>query len=267
MKRIIVKQFTLCLALFVTCLIAKAQTVSLYLTGDFQFDPGSTFTTDLQVDSFINVGGFGFSVNWDPNILQFKEVSNLGIDFSGQFSGFNDGGAMSEGELGVFWLNPLIPAGVTLSDSTRLMSLTFDVIGEPGDTTSIRFTSDPVAIDFSTGDLVVIPHEFEDEPVTLTGTSNTYYNSAPEIISLYPPTPNPFHENTMIKIDLRQAALTDIKIVDQTGKLLYQGQQFFSAGPQNIPISKEIFQQSGTYYCLLNADNFRIMQKLVFIDR
>lgn len=266
MKCITVKQFLLCLALVVSCLIAKAQVVSCYLPSEIAVDAGSTFTVDVKVDSFIDVGGASFSINWDHTVLQFKEITNLGVELS-ELSGINDSKAESDGELGFSWVNPSATQGVSLPDSSTLLSVTFDVIGSAQDTTSLRFTDTPVYREFSNLTPALIPSTFSSAAITITGTSNTYYNSAPEVISLYPPVPNPFYENTLIKIDLRQAAQTSIKIIDQTGRVLYEDQQFFGAGQQNIPISKEIFKQSGTYYCLLNSNEFRIMQKLIFIDR
>ncbi|PHN06877.1 cohesin domain-containing protein [Flavilitoribacter nigricans] len=266
MKRITVKQFMLCLALVVSFLNAKAQVVSCYLPSDIAVDAGSTFTVDVRVDSFIDVGGLGISVNWDPTILLFKEASNGGLELN-ELSGFNEVKAESEGKLGFGWVASSAVTGITLPDSTVLFSISFDVIGAPQDTTSLRFTDDPIFSEFYTLEPAILPATFSGAFVNVTGTSNTYYNSAPEIISLYPPVPNPFYENTLIKIDLQKAAQTSIKIIDQTGRLLYEDQQFLSAGLQNIPISKEIFNQSGTYYCLLNANEFRVMQKLVFIDR
>lgn len=266
MKRIIVKQFLLCLALVVSFLTAKAQEVSCYISENFTVDAGSTFTANVQVDSFINVGGASFSLYWDPQVLLFKDVTSVGVEL-GDLSGFNTNDAVSEGKLGFSWINPSATQGVTLPDSTVLISVVFEVIGNGGDTTSLSYTDDPTPREFANLKPELIPSKFTGASVTVFGTSNTNYNSAPEKIHLYPPTPNPFYENTLIKIDLQEAARTSIKIIDQNGRLLLEDEQFFTAGLQNIPISKEIFQHSGIYYCLLNANEFRVMQKLIFIDR
>lgn len=266
MKRITVKQFLLCLTLVAACLFAKAQTVYCYIPGEFSVDAGSSFTANVQVDSFIDIGSCAFSIKWDPAVLQFTEVTNLAVTLN-ELSGVNDSRAISDGELGFIWVNPSATTGTTLADSTVLLSVSFNVVGNGGDTTSLQFTDDPVYREIADLQPVEIPSVFTGAAVSVFGTSDTYYNSAPEIISLYPPVPNPFHHNTNLKFDLEKSAQTTIKIVDQMGKVLYQDQQFLSAGLQNIPISKEIFTQSGAYYCLLNASEFRVMQKLIFIDR
>ena len=266
MKHITVKQLTLCLTLTFSCLFINAQTVSCYFPSNYAVDAGSTFTVDIMVDSFINVGGLGLSVNWDPTVLQFKETRNLGITL-GELSGFNDVKAVSHGELGLSWINSSVTVGKTLPDSSILFSILFDVVGVGGDTTSLKFTDTPVAREFADLQPSVIPSTYLDASVMVNGTSNTYYNSSPEKITIYPPSPNPFYENTFLKVELEHAAQTTIKIIDQLGKVLYEDQQYLNAGEQSIPIAKEIFSQSGTYYCLLHANDFRVTQKLIFIDR
>ena len=266
MKRITVKQLTLCLIFVISSLFAKAQNINCYLPENLSVEPGSTLAVDIRVDGFSNVGGFGLSLNWDPDVLRFKEMKNLGVAPS-EFGGPNDSRAVSHGEFGYVWLSPSATTGVTLEDSTLLFSLIFDAIGTADDTTSLRFADDPVASEFYNPTPDIIPTIFANALVTIEGTSNTYFNSAPEKISLYPPVPNPFHERTQITINLLQSTQTTIQIIDPLGKILYENRQYLSAGKQTIPISKEIFHQSGTYYCLLNTDEFRVMQKLVFIDR
>jgi hypothetical protein len=265
MKSNTVKQLSLCLILVVSSLFAKTQTVSCYFPAEYTADIGSTLVVEVKVDSFNNVGGMEFSIKWNPDMLSYKQTGNLGVTFN-EFSGFNEA-KIDEGKLGLSWISPSAVEGITLPDSTTLFSIEFDVIGTTDDTTSLQFSDDPRTREFFTTAGVVIPSIYRNGFVTLTGTSGTSYNSAPDLINLYPPTPNPFYENTFIKIDLRQAAQTNIKIVDQMGKVLHDEQQYLSAGLQTIPVSKDIFSHSGTYYCLLYANDFRVMQKLVFIDR
>lgn len=265
MKSKTVKQLSLCLILVVSFLYAKTQTVSCYFPAEYTADIGTTLTVEVKVDSFINIGGLNFSVAWNTDVLKYQETGDLGVTFN-ELSGFNES-KTENGNLGVSWISPSATEGVTLPDSSTLFSISFEVIGIANDTTSLRFVDEPLPKEFFTTAATIIPSVYADGYVTLTGTSNTSYNSAPDKITLYPPTPNPFYENTWIKIDLRQAAQTNITVIDQLGKVLYRDQQYLGAGLQTIPISKAIFNQSGTYYCLLHSDDFRVTQKIVFIDR
>ncbi|MEZ4994094.1 MAG: T9SS type A sorting domain-containing protein [Saprospiraceae bacterium] len=264
MKSNTVKQLTLCLILVVSSLFAKSQTVSCYFPSEYTADVGSILTVDVKMDSFTNVGGFQLSIMWDTDLLEYKEAI-LQVDHS-ELSGLNES-KVDEGKVGVAWISPSGAVGVTLPDSTTLCSFRFEVVGDVTGTTPLEFIDEPLERGFFSPEGTDIASTYADGSVMLMGASNTSYNSAPDHIRLYPPTPNPFYENTYIKIDLRQAAQTNIKIVDQLGKVLHDEQQYLGAGLQTIPITKDIFTQSGTYYCLLYGSDFRVMQKIVFIDR
>jgi hypothetical protein len=219
------------------------------------------------VDSLASVGGFVFSVNWDTTVLKYVGVDSLGVSFS-DLSGFNEAKTVN-GKIGISWLSLTAIEGLTLSDSTTLFSIIFEAIGGGGDTTSLRFSNDPTPREFANLDGQLLPSAYADGFVTLTGraSTSTNFNSAPEKISLFPPTPNPFYESTLIKFDLKQAAQTNIKIIDQLGKVLYENQQYLSPGIQNVSISKDIFQHSGTYFCLIQSRDFWVTQKIMYIGR
>ena len=261
------KQLLFGLLLLVPFSFAKAQTISCYFPQEYVVDPGSSFAVSIKVDSLANVGGFGFSVNWDTTVLKYAGVDSLGVTLS-DLSGFNEAHTDS-GKLGISWLSISAIEGLELPDSTTLFSILFEAIGDGGDTSSLRFSNDPTPGEFANLDGELLPSAFTNGFVTLTGetTTSTNYNSAPEKISLFPPTPNPFYESTLIKFDLKQAAQTNIKIIDQLGRVLFENQQFLSPGIQNIPISKDIFQHSGTYFCLIQSRDFWVTQKIMYIGR
>lgn len=261
------KQLLFGLLLVVPFLFANAQTISCYFPKEYVADAGSTFTVSVKVDSLANVGGFGFSVNWDTTVLKYVGVDSLGISLN-EFSGFNEANT-EQGKIGISWISPTAIQGLTLPDSTTLFSIIFEAIGNTGDTTSLYFTNDPTPREFADLNAELLADAYTNGFVTLTGepTTGTNFNSAPEKISLYPPTPNPFYESTLIKFDLRQAAQTNIKIVDQLGKVLFEQQQYLSPGIQNISISKDVFQHSGTYFCLIQSSDFWVTQKIMYIGR
>lgn len=266
MNRIFGKQLVLCLSLLVAGMAAKAQTIACYFTENYELDPGTVFTANIRIDSFISVGGAGLTIKWDPAVLRYIEVDSVGVVLN-EFSGINEQQAESAGLLGFNWLANDLVEGSTLPDSSLFLAVTFEAIGSGGDTTSLQFTDDILPSEFYSVDVSIIPAEYTNASVALSGTSRAFYNSAPERIHLYPPVPNPFYDNTRIQLDLRDAALTSIQIVDQQGRLLYEDEQFLGSGRQEIPLAKEIFPQSGTYYCLLRSDEFQVTQKLIFIER
>ncbi len=258
------------LKLFIIFLISSfsylnGQTISYYFEKDYVVEPDSTFTASIQVDSFIDVGGLGMSIWWNPGILEYQEFQYQGVEPS-DIGGINEQN-VSDGRIGVIWLSPSAAEGLTLPDSTVLFSIVFKAIGLPGDTTSLSFYDAPVPSESYNNVPAVIPSEFLKGFVQLSGNTSAEYNSAPERIKLDPPTPNPFSENTLIQFELQQATEADIRIVDQLGRLVYNNRQFLPAGKQSLPVARDMLPQAGTYYFLMQAKNFRVTQKLVLVDR
>ena len=50
---------------------------TIYFPQEYVADAGSTFTVSVKVDSLANVGGFGFSVNWDTTVLKYVGVDSF----------------------------------------------------------------------------------------------------------------------------------------------------------------------------------------------
>lgn len=266
MNNRIVKKLLLCLVLITSSLIVKAQTIHCYFPQEYSVDADSTLIVSVKVDSLSNVAGFSFSVEWDSSVLRYIGTDSLGITFS-ELSGFNTRDTAS-GNLGISWFSPSVVDVLALSDSTTMFSIVFKAIGQPGDTTALRFVDSPNQREFGNPEGSAISSIYTNGFVSLTGElSSTSFNSAPEKATLYPPAPNPFYEQTMIKFDLQQATQANILIMDQLGRVVFEDRQFLPAGTQTMPVSKEIFSQSGTYYWILQARDFRLTQKIMFINK
>jgi hypothetical protein len=267
MNNKIVQRFFLCLSLMAVSLFAKAQTIHVYFPQEYTVDADSTLIVSVKVDSLSNVAGFSFSVEWDSTVLEYAGVDSLGITLN-DFSGFNTSDTIG-GNLGISWFSPSVQENLSLPDSTTVFSIIFKAIGAPDDTTSLRFVDLPTVREFGNAEGVEIPSIYSNGFVTLTGTAatSTQFNSAPEKITLYPPAPNPFYEQTLIQFDLQQATRANIQIMDQLGRVIFEDQQYLPAGTQTMPVSKDIFPQSGTYYWILHSKDFRVTQKIMFLNK
>lgn len=266
MNNRIINKLLLCLVLVTASFMVKAQTIHCYFPQEYTVDADSTLIVSIKVDSLAGVGGFNFSVNWDSAVLRYVGVDSVGVTFN-EFSGFNESKTIN-GKLGINWLSLTAIEPLELADSTTLFSIIFEAVGKPGDTTSLRFANDPNPREFADLNAQLLPSAYTDGFVTLTGElSSTSFNSAPEKIALYPPAPNPFYEQTLIKFDLQQATQANILIMDQLGRVIFEDRQYLPAGAQTMPLSKEVFPQSGTYYWMLHAGDFRVTQKIMFLER
>lgn len=110
-----------------------------------------TFTTSvdkeivvvLTANNFEQMVAMQFSLNWDPTVLEFKEVGDFNIpDLT--VNSFNTTVAES-GELSVAWFDPDVD-GHTITDGTNIFSLTFTKLSEVP--TSLFFDNTPTKIEF-----------------------------------------------------------------------------------------------------------------------
>ncbi|MEM6317061.1 MAG: HYR domain-containing protein [Bacteroidota bacterium] len=146
-----------------------------------------TYKIDITVDSFTNVLGLQFSVNWDETILSYDSIGNLALpEFSaGNFSAQGT----ANGELGFAWFNDSSIEGETLPDGAVLFSIFYSITGAPGATTNVSITDAPVAREgnvLTTNGSTVVPVIGNGQSVTvIDNTPPTLTNPLPDVITLH----------------------------------------------------------------------------------
>lgn len=103
---------------------------------------------EVTTADFQNVTDLEYLMEWNPNILQFKDIRNR----TNALFGFNDAFDVSNtvnGVLGVEWEAPTGLDG-DLGDGDKLYDVCFDVVGLGGDS-PIRFANDPARVRVNNG--------------------------------------------------------------------------------------------------------------------
>jgi len=91
--------------------------------------PGSRVKAPVTVTGFKQVTGAQFTVQWDPAVLRFVQISGLNLAGLGSE---NFGTALAEqGKIAVVWDDPRT-AGVSLPDETAIFALEFQTVGPAG---------------------------------------------------------------------------------------------------------------------------------------
>lgn len=228
-------------------------------TPNLEVDPDATFNLDLQVEDFEMITGLQFSVNWDPNVLEFVNVDNFGLP--GMTTDGNFGMMqVDEGILRFAWYQQEL-TGVTLADMSSIFSVWFKVVGNPNSNTQVTISNEPIVVEVvSTSGM--IPFNIQNGTVTVMGT-----NAANETLStdfvLFQNSPNPFSDMTYIRFDLNKSTQTHLSIYDQTGRVVYTESNFLSAGSHAIPIERNLFQSAGTYVYTLQTANGTATRQLI----
>ncbi len=107
----------------------------------------STVTVPVTVSGFSGIGGFQFTVAWDPAALTFNSVGDFDhstatteLFFFGE-TNFNLDN-VSDGYFTVLY-EQILAADATVADGETIFSVTFDVLGATGSSSEVSFTDDP----------------------------------------------------------------------------------------------------------------------------
>lgn len=125
-------------------------------------NPGELVCVNVSVNGFEELIGMQFSMNWDPDILEFDNViptENLRNLNESDF-GTPDNPNIGPGRLTVSWtyLDP-VDLGETLDDGTSIFQVCFRIVGECEQSSPFTFNSNPTRIEAfnALNDTVTIP--------------------------------------------------------------------------------------------------------------
>jgi Cohesin domain len=132
MKKIV----TLCLAL--SLFTGRVQAIQLILSSETG-SVGTQAVLKLTTKDFTNVIAMQFSINFNPAVLQYDAISVSNPAPLGYKIGTNN---TATGQLGFLWIDPAL-TGVSSSDNTELMQITFNIIGGAGTTSKLTISNAP----------------------------------------------------------------------------------------------------------------------------
>lgn len=137
------KRIAICIFLIQLIAFNLSATVSLIMKHH-DAAAGSQVTVPVRVKDFINIISVQGTISFDPSILSFASVQQFGI--SGMNAANFGTTLASSGKILFSWYESnLIPQ--TLSDSSILFSIKFDVIGTNGQVSDITFGDIPTLME------------------------------------------------------------------------------------------------------------------------
>ncbi|MFK7775977.1 MAG: gliding motility-associated C-terminal domain-containing protein [Saprospiraceae bacterium] len=137
-----------------------------FTASDESGDTGTSGSVKISIDNFEDVEGFGYTINWDPNIISFTSVGNLNLPGLSNPAppavGSFGVSQVSNGNLFVSWDNS---SGVTACDGDIIFEIFYDIIGAGQSDTDVDFTGSIEVIRNSQ----LVPHEVNSGSVMVTG--------------------------------------------------------------------------------------------------
>ncbi len=128
-------------------------TIDMTACQDIIFDvseefgnPGSTVCVQVDVNNFNAVLSFQFTMNWDPTVLQLPTPISSSVNNLGALADIQFGPANPTDALTVSWFDASF-AGQSLPNGTGIFEICFEIIGMPGSSSPITFSSDLTQIE------------------------------------------------------------------------------------------------------------------------
>lgn len=236
-----------------------------FLADSLEAATGQTVNIPIKVVGFNNIFSMQFSINWDSTVLAFKEVQGFTEELP-QFGQDGIGNAsVTSGELIVVWFDNSL-SGINLEDSTVIMIIQFQVIGEEGSESPIRFSDSPALIEIVDATSTILETVLIEGQVVVPDMSTaTTYLQAQNGMRLFQNHPNPFYRNTTIKTSFEEAELVLFTITDAQGRIVHQEQFQSSRGIKNILLPKHLFPTAGIYQYTIQGRNYQLSKQLIFL--
>ncbi len=141
---------TLLLMCFLMPLVAQDIHLYPYSTQD-TIQVGEQYCVEIRVDGFVDIFGYQFSINWNPEALQYDTIQAMNLP-SLTLTNFNTTPEFTDsGNTITSWSNnPL--TGITLPDGSSLFEICFTVLPTAAPVNIVEVSGTPLAIEFINSD-------------------------------------------------------------------------------------------------------------------
>ncbi len=164
-----VKKYSLfLLGLFAMIQVATSQ-VTVTISDDAA-DAGGTVDMDITYEDFTDIISFQYSIRWNTDHFDFNSIQNITSnlpDFSISAISTPDQTG-DQGVIQVSW-NKSNTQPESLADGTRIFTLRLDAVGDPCDNSTVRFSNDPLEIEFANNDAVNIGANTNNGTASING--------------------------------------------------------------------------------------------------
>jgi hypothetical protein len=224
--------------------------VFVYVPAKTSGAEGQSVIIPVKVRQFKNLISAQLAIKWDSTVVQYVGVENFGISTMTVASHFGTSG-MQPDRLKVSWIdNSITPQSIANDNS--FFNIKFKLIGKKGQSTALSFDND--FFEFLNKDAKDAKFGFINGEINVTqsiAAGDTPFSGGIAAT----PSPNPFRDETAIKLELADNQDITLNIFDLTGKTIYSQTSQYEVGTQFVRINKNNIQEAGTYFYRLETSN------------
>lgn len=229
-----------------------------FLLPTHSLSAGELVEIPVRVRHFEGFSGFQLGLQFEPSLLSYQGFVPGALP---GFSQANLNAAFAEyGQINFAWFDALLSEeGIIIEDDQVVVSLQFQVL-QPVDKLSDAFRL--------SNSLPAIAYTFLDEAQAIEiADSDDATTSTNELLNngfrLLPAQPNPFTSQTLLRFIQKEAGEVQIRVYDAAGKLVYQQQEWFGSGYQEVRINRQQLTGNGLYLCQIRTDQSTALEKLL----
>jgi hypothetical protein len=164
------KKYIISLALLLIPILSGFASVSLIMPHRSGAS-GTQITIPVKVKDFSNIISAQGSIQWNPAIVSFVSVQNYGLP---SMSAGNFGTTQtSSGKLTFSWFDNTL-AGISVSDSSTIFSITFTITGSAAQVSNLNFISTPTPVEIVNNAYVTQTTLTVNGSITVSGGAPVY---------------------------------------------------------------------------------------------
>lgn len=240
--------------------IGLAGQVPAITVSSFGVSEGSPIEVPVRVHHFNQIVGLQFTLSWDAEALQYVSVDSFGVALN---ENVNFGvEQVANGFLVFSWYDATL-SGISLSDSTVLFNIHFELNSNYDGEIELNFGDEPAPREIVDTSYKAIPGNFINGTVAIMTVSSREVSETPSLIQEVKIYPNPIYEKSILSFYSTTDLHYLIKIIDQMGRVVYQQKNRFIAGYQQIEVGKHWFPSAGLFRLVIEGEDFLITENLL----
>lgn len=212
---------------------------------------GEEYTVDFKSRDISNIIGFQFTLGFDKEAFDLKEISNTNLNgLNSESFGLH---LLDQGFITAMWTNP---EQLSTDSDEVLFSITFTAKKEVALKDALNINSRYTTAEAYSKDLDLFEVQLLFENM----------NGVDDQLQLFQNHPNPVKDNTVIAFHLPEASAASIKIVDISGKVLKLIQGNYPKGYNEIKINKSDLSSAGVLYYQLETKRKTLTKKMIVLQ-
>jgi len=242
-------------------IVVPIQAQLTYSVEEYVKNQGDTVQIPIRAKNFSDILTLQYTFEWDNTVLKYLSTDTPILN-GWNLSTYNDVIA-PEGMVRYIWLDAE-GSGKSMDDDMPIMVLNFEVIGNPGDSTSLSFPEMPTPPQYAK-----VGDTSPQIPALVEGKLKVYMDVGTidpadygwEIKEI---SPNPFNQRAVIEFVTPNASEVQWSILDVTGKLINKICQAYPAGVNHFVLEQQLLPTNGLYFIKLETPEFVVTQKIDF---